>query len=242
MAGIYGVCHHCFSKGKFGDYDFISYICKKKQQTMPKNKGGMPYMVYTSPKKGKDGRNIVFVRPEGGPRMKLTVEQMDAMCAKYSSMRSGELKLVFGEFMHWAAEWIVKGYRVETPIGSFAPKLRLKREITDPDEVSDKDVELDGVEYTPGKLWDEHLQFWMRNGFSKSERFYSNEPLDDMEKMEAILRNLLDRRGFVTVNSFKASARLTYYSARKLLNEWTEGENPKLLKTRQGPTFIYTEI
>ncbi len=209
---------------------------------MPKKTGGMPYMVYTSPKKGKDGRNIVFVRPEGGQRMKMTVDQIDAYCAKYSMMRSGELELVMREFMHWAAEWIVKGYRVETPLGSFAPKLRLKREITDPDEVKDKDVELDGVEYIPGKLWDEHLDYWMSEGFRKSERLFSNEPLADTDKLEQTLRNLLNRRGFVTVNSFRANTGLTYHSARKLLNEWTEGENPKLLKTRQGPTYIYTQI
>jgi hypothetical protein len=209
---------------------------------MPKKTGGMPYMVYTSPKKGKDGRNIVFVRPEGGPRMKITAEQMDAYCTKYSMMRSGELQLVLQEFMHWAAEWLVKGYRVETPLGSFAPKLRLKREITDPDEVSDRDVELDGIEYTPGKLWDEHLEYWMHDGFKKSERRYSNEPLADMDKMEQTLHDLLNQQGFVTVNSFKLNTGLTYHSARKLLNEWTEGENPKLLKTRQGPTYIYTEI
>ncbi len=209
---------------------------------MPKKTGGMPYQVYTTPMKGKDGRNIVYVRPEGGKRMKMTIEQIDAYCAKYSSMRSGELQLVLGEFMHWASEWIAKGYRVETPLGSFAPKLRLNREITDPDEVQDKDVELDGVEYTPGKLWNEHLEHWMRDGFRKSERFYTNEPLTDMDRMEQTLRNLLDRRGFVTVNSFMASTQLTYHSARKLLNKWTEGENPKLLKTRQGPTYIYTEI
>lgn len=199
-------------------------------------------MVYTSPKKGKDGQNIVYVRPEGGSLMKLTTEQIDAYCAKYSSMRSGELQLVLREFMHWAAEWIAKGYRVETPIGSFAPKLKLKREITDPDDVSDRDVELDGVEYTPGKLWDDDLKFWMRDGFRRSERIYSSEPLADRQRMEQILRNMLDRRGFVTVNAFKLNTGLTYHSARKLLNEWTEGENPKLLKTRQGPTYIYTEI
>ena len=209
---------------------------------MPKKTEGMPYMVYTSPKKGKNGRNIVFVRSEGGQRMKMTTEEIDAYCAKYSSMRSGELQLVFREFMHWAAEWIVKGYRVETPLGSFAPKLKLKREITDPNEVSDRDVELDGVEYTPGKFWDKDLKYWMRDGFRKSERLFTNEPMANMVKMEAILRDLLNRHGFVTVNSFKLSTKLTYHSARKLLNEWTEGANPKLLKTRQGPTYIYTEI
>ena len=81
----------------------------------------------------------------------------------------------------------------------------------------------------------------MRNGFNKSERLYTSEPLADMDQLEQTLRELLDQRGFVTVNSFKASTRLTYHSARKLLNTWTEGKNPKLLKTRQGPTYIYTE-
>lgn len=209
---------------------------------MPKKTLGMPYMVYTSPVKGKDGRNIVYVKPEGGPRMKLTIEEMDAYCAKYSSMRSGELQLVLHEFMHWAAEWLVRGYRVETPLGSFAPRLKLKREITDPDKVTNRDVELDGVEYTPGKAWNEHLDHWMEDGFRKVERLYANDALADREKLEQTLRQLLDRRGFVTVNSFRQSTGLTYHSARKVLNEWTEGQSPKLLKTRQGPTFIYTEV
>ena len=209
---------------------------------MAEKKSGMPYVVHPSPMKGKDGHNIVYVRPEGGPRMKLTVEQMETICAKYSSIRSGELRLVLGEFMHWAAEWLVKGYRVDTPLGSFAPKLRLKREITDPDEVKDGDVELDGIEYTPGKAWDEELRYWMRDGFRRVEPLYSSEPLNDLPLLEQKLQMLLDRRGFVTVESFRVVAGLTYHSARKQLNRWTEGDNPKLLKTRQGPTYIYTQI
>ena len=209
---------------------------------MSNKKGGMPYIVYPSPMKGKDGRKIVYVRPEGGPRMKLTVDQMDALCARYSSMRSGELKLVLGEFMHWAAEWLVKGYRIETPLGSFAPKLKLKREITDPDEVRDSDVILDGVEYTPGKAWEKQLDYWMRDGFTRVEPLYSSEPLADMPGLEEKLQQLLDRRGFVTVEAFRVAAGLTYHAARKLLNAWTEGDNPKLLKTRQGSAYIYTQI
>lgn len=209
---------------------------------MAEKKSGMPYVVYPSPMKGKDGRKIVYVRPEGGPRMKLTVEQMDALCAKYSSMRSGELRLVLGEFMHWAAEWLVKGYRVETPIGSFAPKLKLRREITDADEVEDSDVELDGVEYTPGKAWNEQLEYWMRDGFRRVDPPYSSAPLDNLPLLERKLQELLDRRGFVTVEVFRVSTGLTYHSARKLLNKWTEGKNPKLLKTRQGSAYIYTQI
>ena len=62
-----------------------------------------------------------------------------------------------------------KGYRIETPLGSFAPKLKLKREITDPDEVRYSDVILDGVEYTPGKAWEEKLDHWLRDGFRRVE-------------------------------------------------------------------------
>ena len=120
--------------------------------------------------------------------------------------------------------------------------MKLRREITDPDEVDNNDIILDGVEYTPGKAWDEQLDYWMRDGFSRVEPLYSSEPLADIHKLEQKLQELLDRRGFVTVDSFRVSTGLTYHSARKLLNGWTEGENPKLLKTRQGSAYIYTQI
>jgi hypothetical protein len=35
---------------------------------------------------------------------------------------------------------------------------------------------------------------------------------------------------------------LTLYSARKQLQEWTKGDNPKLLMTPRGKEHIYTEI
>ena len=50
------------------------------------------------------------------------------------------------------------------------------------------------------------------------------------------------KRGFTTVRSFAYYAKLTQYSARKQLNEWTMGENPKLMKSRMGQQDIYTEI
>ena len=48
--------------------------------------------------------------------------------------------------------------------------------------------------------------------------------------------------GYVTVGMFAYHSGLTKYSARKQLNRWTEGENPKLLKTRRGKEDIYTEL
>ena len=97
-------------------------------------------------------------------------------------------------------------------------------------------------QYTPGKAWEEHLDYWMRDGFTRVEPYFSSEPLADMPKVEQKLQELLDRRGFVTVETFRVATGLTYHAARKLLNGWTAGENPKLLKTRQGSAYIYTQI
>ena len=209
---------------------------------MPRKKSGMPYVVYPTPGKKKDGKPIVCVKPLGGLDKKLTIKQMDALFAKYSAMRSGELTLVLGEFLHWASEQLAKGYRVETPIGSFVPKLRLKRNVSNPDEVTDKDVELVGVEYNQGKLWKNAIGSWLRDGFMKVDRFSSSDLVGNDEELEKRLRELLKSRGYVTVNSFKSYCNMTYFSARKQLNEWTEGVNPKLLKSKMGQTFIYTEI
>jgi hypothetical protein len=82
----------------------------------------------------------------------------------------------------------------------------------------------------------------MQDGFTRVEPLYSSEPLADMPKLEEKLQQMLDRRGFVTVETFRVATGLTYHAARKLLNGWTTGENPKLLKTRQGSAYIYTQI
>ena len=136
---------------------------------------------------------------------------------------------------------MVNGYRIETPIGSFAPRLKLMREITDPDEVKDFDVRYDGVEYNPGKLWNKELEKWSR-GFRRYENPNTQEIMADRQQLEVILKKILDKDGYTTVRRFALESTLTYYSARKLLNEWCEGESPKLLKTKQGQYHIYTAL
>ena len=99
----------------------------------------------------------------------------------------------------------------------------------------------DGVEYNPGKLWNRELEKWSR-GFRKSDSPNTREILADKPKLEALLRKLLGDGGYTTARTFSLFSKLTYYSARKLLDEWCEGENPKLLKTKQGQEYIYTAI
>lgn len=46
----------------------------------------------------------------------------------------------------------------------------------------------------------------MRDGFRRVEPLFSSEPLNDVTLLEQKLRQLLERRGFVTVESFRVAA------------------------------------
>lgn len=206
---------------------------------MPRKKDGMKFVVQPTPVKGKDGKNIVYVRP--AEKHKITMNELEDFCCSNYRSRYGELTTAFSYFLRAAGELMARGYRIETPIGSFAPKLKLMREMTDPDEVRDCDVRFDGVEYNPGKLWNAELEKWS-DGFQRVEKPNTQEIMADTQQLEAVLRQSLDQNGYITVRHFAWATKLTYYSARKLLNEWCEGENPKLLKTRQGQLYIYTAL
>ena len=191
---------------------------------MPRKNSGMWYEVHPTPVKGEDGKNLVYVRPKSG--QKLTMKELEEKCEDYNALRYGELSRAFDAFIRVAGRFLAEGYRIETPIGSFAPKLSLTKQVTDASEVKDRDVRLEGVEYNPGKLWDREIQI-----------------LADKEKLEQVMRECIQRHhGYITAGIFSRASGLTLYSARKQLNEWTKGDNPKLLMTPRGKEHIYTEI
>ena len=207
---------------------------------MPRKNHGMWYEVHPTPVKGSDGRNLVYVRPKSG--MKLTMKELEEKCEFYNALRYGELSRAFDAFIRVAGRFLAEGYRIDTPIGSFAPKLSLTRQVTSPDEVKDRDVRLDGVEYNPGKLWNEEMRKW-NDGFRRYQNPDTQELLADKEKLEQIMRECLQKHhGYITAGMFAYYSGLTLYSARKQLNEWTKGDNPKLLKTPRGKEHIYTEV
>ena len=207
---------------------------------MPRKKGGMPFEVNPTPAKGKDGKSILYAR--SAMRDKLLMRGVDEFCSRNYGLRYGELSRAFEVFKMAAAELMAMGYRIDTCIGSFAPKLTLVREITDSDDVKDSDVRLDGVEYNPGKQWDEALRKW-DDGFRLVSKPNVQELIADETQLEkALMENLEKYHGYVTARSFSYHSGLTYYSARKQLDKWCEGENPKLLKTRRGQEYIYTQL
>ena len=206
---------------------------------MSQKKSGLPFEVHPTPAKGKDGQHIVYVRPARG--MKLSMKFMDDFCSKNYGMRYGELTRAFDVFLRAAAEMIAEGYRIETPIGSFGPRLSLKGTFTDADAVKERDVRIDGVDYNPGKLWNKPLEQWLFNGFRRVDNPNTQELMADEAHLEEALQKSLKKRGFTTAKSFAYHSGLTYYSARKQLDKWTEGDTPKLLKTWDRHEYIYTE-
>lgn len=207
---------------------------------MPRKNNGMWYEVHPTPVKGGDGKNLVYVRPKSG--MKLSMKLLEDYCERSYSLRYGELSRAFDVFVRVAGRFLAEGYRIDTPIGSFAPKLSLAKQITDADEVKDRDVRLDGVEYNPGKLWDKEIKKWL-DGFRRYHNPDTNEILADKKKLEQLMRDCIQKHnGYITAGMFARYSGLTLYSARKQLNEWTKGNNPKLLKTAHGKEHIYTEI
>ena len=206
---------------------------------MPKKKSGFPYEVHPTPVKGKDGRNIVYARPARG--YKMSVKGVDEYCSMHYNTRNGEVTYVFEQFLKGAAELMARGYRIDTPIGSFVPKLKLRREITDADDVENNDVELEGVDYNPGKIRNKAIEKWLFNGFLRVHNPNVQALMEDQEHLEKALKECL-KRGYTTTKTFAIVANLTLYSARKQLEAWTKGENPKLMKTKMGQMHIYTEI
>jgi len=206
---------------------------------MPRKTDGMPFEIHTSPKEGRDGKKMLYVKPLSG--RKVTMEELDDYCAQHYALRPGELTRAFNAFIDATGYYLSEGYRLETLIGSFAPKIALKREVTDPADLKTYDVCFEGIEYRSVKAYEQSVLKWLK-GFRRANNPDTREVLADTQRLEKALQECLkDHDGFVTIRSFARYACLTYYSAQKLLEEWCSGDCPKLLKTKQGQTFIYTE-
>jgi hypothetical protein len=206
---------------------------------MPRKNKGMWYEVHPTPVKGENGKNLVYVRPKSG--LKMTMKQLESYCERNYSLRYGEMSRAFDMFIRAAGWFLAEGYRIETPIGSFAPKLSLVKQITDPDMVKDRDVRLEGVEYNPGKLWKKEAEKWL-DGFRPVRNGNTEEIMSDSERLREVLDRYVSKGGMVTARQFAAATGLTYYSARKQLDAWTEGEKPLLMRSKMGKIFIYTAI
>ena len=105
-------------------------------------------------------------------------------------MRTGELKQAFDVVMEIVGHWVSDGYRVETPLGSFAPKLKLLGEHTDPKTIHGRDIKYTGIEFIPSKEFVKECGK-NREGYRKSQAPVGNSQMYDAQAMEEALRQSL---------------------------------------------------
>ncbi len=205
---------------------------------MPKKKMGMLYELYPRPTKGADGKPLLYVRP--GIGFKHTIRSIDEFCHKYRGMPLGEMQRLFTVFFDVATILMRDGSRLETPIGSFAPKLKLSGDFSDPKKVKNKDVSLGGVEFIPAKDFVTELDRRIVFGYRQKEHVIKVTPAHELResgKVEQTLQEFLQREYF-TIRRFSYESGLRYNTARAYLDRLCKGDHP-LLKRRKLGVYVY---
>ena len=176
---------------------FCNFAKELEKRTMPRKTDGIEFEIHPRPTKGEDGKPLLYVRPAKG--RKKSFKQLADFCNKYRGLRTGELQMVMDVVMDVVGLWLSDGYRVETPIGSFAPKLKLLGEHTDPKTIHGRDIEYAGIEFIPSK---EFIKEGGKNreGYRKSEAQVGNSQMYDERAMDEALRRCL-KLGYATIQS-----------------------------------------
>ena len=202
---------------------------------MPRKTDGIEFEIHPRPTKGEDGKPLLYVRPAKG--RKKSFKDLETFCNKYRGLRTGELQQVMEVVMEVVGLWLSDGYRVETPLGSFAPKLKLMGEHTDPKTIHGRDVRYAGIEFIPSKEFvKEGGQ--NREGYRKSEEPVGNSQMHDQQAMDEALRRSM-RLGYTTIPEFMIYSGLRRDSAKAYLDSLCQGEHPRLWKVRESRRWLY---
>jgi hypothetical protein len=136
--------------------------------------------------------------------------------------------------------WLREGYRVETPFGSLAPKLKLIGDHTDPEKVTGRDVMYGGIEFIPSKQFVKDADC-SHSGFRRQKGNVGNNQMYDSKAMEEALRKST-RHGYITIKTFQIVSGLKYNSAKNYLDRLCQGDNPRLHRYREGRVWHYTVL
>lgn len=215
-----------------------NYLCKRieKITDMPRKTDGILFELQPRPTKGEDGKPLLYAQPVID--RKFDLDDIDNFCAKYRHTSKGEMQRLFFLLEEVTTMWLRQGYRVETPFGSFAPKLKLLGEHTDPNKVLGRDVAYNGIEYIPSKQFVKDADC-SRDGFRRLQGSVGNRQMYDPKAMDEALRRST-RNGYVTISTFMIYSHLKRKSAKAYLDSLCEGDNPHLRRYREGRTLHYT--
>jgi len=205
---------------------------------MPRKTDGIEFELNPGPQKDEQGKALLYARLS--TKKKLSFKQLDYYSVEHHHTAKGELEACFTKFLNAAALWFHEGYRIETPIGSFAPKVKLMGEHTEPKTVTGRDVKYNGVEFIPSKEFVEQVCS-NKQGFRLSPDAIGSNLRHDPETMEEALRCCL-AKGYTTVSLFKYASQLKRDSAQAFLDSLTKGDNPRLRRGKLGKAYIYFPI
>ena len=202
---------------------------------MPRKTDGILFELHPGPMKDQDGQPLLYVRPAKG--YKKSMNELENYCETYHYIPQGEVRRVLDVVQKTVGKWLSKGYRVDTPFGSFAPRLKMLGEHTDPKTVSGRDVVFAGISYNPSK---EFVRNANKNyeGYRKSMQPVGNSQMYDPMAMNEALRKSM-ALGFTTIADFMQHSGLKRDSAKLYLDSLCEGAAPSLRKVKRGRLWHY---
>lgn len=206
---------------------------------MPRKKDGMEVDFRPGLKKDADGKPLLYVAPKKGRNK--TLAEIDDVCSKYYHFAPGEVNRMFSVLEELFARWLSDGYLIQTPLGSFAPKLKLLGEHTEAKKIVNSDILFNGITYRANKSLVREARLRNRCGYRKSDTPVGNSQMYDGQMMEAALRRSMSM-GFTTISRFMTSSGLKRDSAKKYLNGLCEGDHPRLKKVRYGRLWHYFAV
>lgn len=204
---------------------------------MPRKDKGMFFELHPGPQKDKDGKPLLYARP-AAPN-KRTMKDVKNFCA-FRGINSGMIDVAFDTFMDICSKWMAEGYRVETPLGTFAPKIKLEGEFTDPSKVKGDDVRYTGIEVTPSKSFVKSVRYHL-DGFRRRANVVGNAQMQDDAFMAEALRRSM-KSGFTTIRAFMATSGLKYHSAQRYLDRLCFCETPALRQQKIGGIIHYFSL
>lgn len=202
---------------------------------MPRKTDGVLFELQPRPTKGSDGKPLLYAQPVIERRFDL--DDIDEFCTKYRHTSKGEM-LRFADLLEEVVTmWLRQGHRVETPFGSFAPKLKLLGEHTEPGRVLGNDVIYNGIEFIPAKQFVKDADC-SEAGFRKQRASVGNAQMHDAKFMDEALQRSI-RHGYITISTFMQQSRLKYNSAKAFLDSLCEGKQPRLSRYKEARTWHY---
>lgn len=201
---------------------------------MPRKEKGMLFELHPTPVKGKDGKPLLYARPAA---TKMTMKEVRELCAM-RGINSTMMDIAFESFIDVCSKWMAAGYRIETPLGTFSPKLKLDGEFTDPSTVKGTDVQYAGIDVTPSKAFIKAVRYHL-DGFRRKANVVGNAQIKNENFMEDALRQSILASGFTTIRKFMAVSGLKYHSAQRYLDKLCYCIPQKLEQQKIGGVIHY---